>query len=212
MAVTWFRDRATATIAAGAATVAAVGLAVTIVYVLPRAADGQRGEVTATAAVTTFVASADTYVQADTADVNYGTAEAIVVDSTPQRRSFLRFTVTGLPGPVTRAVLRLHTISGNTGSTSGGTWRAMTDTTWSETAVTWSEQPEIDRGMVAVLGPVTDSEWYELDVTSMISGNGVYSIAGSSTDSDGAYFDTRETGANGPQLVITTAAGDGPPR
>jgi acid phosphatase type 7 len=204
MPVTWFRDRATATIALGAATAAAVGLAVTVGYVLPRAATQDDRRATATPTVTTFVAEADTYVEADTADVNYGTSDQIVVDSTPQRRVFLRFTVTGLNGPVTRAVLRLHTIAGNAGSSGGGTWRAMTDTTWSETDVTWDEQPEIDRGMVAVLGPVVNSEWYELDVTSMINGNGTYSIAGTSTDSDGAYFDTRETASFGPRLVVTT--------
>jgi hypothetical protein len=154
--------------------------------------------------ISTFAASADTYVQADTATTNYGASRQFAVDASPERRSLLRFAVTGLTGRVTRAVLRMHTISGNTGSTSGGTWRAMTNTTWSETTVTWNDQPEIDGGPLGVLGTVTRSTWYEIDVTRLVGGNATYSVAGTSTDSDGAYFDTRETGANGPQLVVTT--------
>ena len=213
MRVVWFADRATAAIALGTAVVAAVGLAVSIWYVLPRNADqdrtngvdGSRSPAEPTVAVTTtFAASADTYVQVDTATTNYGTSPQFVVDGSPVRRSFLRFTVAGLAGPVTRAVLRVHTISDNTGSTSGGTWQALADTTWSETAATWNDQPEIDGVSVGGLGSVTRSTWYEIDVTPVVQGNGTFSIAGTSTSEDGAYFDTRESGANGPQLVVTT--------
>jgi len=210
--VLWFPDRAAGVIALGAGVVAAVGLAVTIWYVLPRAAgpDGPAATPTLTSpaapVISTFGASADTYVQADTATTNYGASQQFVVDHSPERRSLLKFAVTGLTGRVTRVVLRMHTVSGNTGSTSGGTWQAMTDTTWSETSVTWNDQPEIDGVALGVLGSVTLDTWYEIDVTRLVGGNGTYSIAGTSTDSDGAYFDTRETGANGPQLVVTTTA------
>jgi hypothetical protein len=210
----WFPDRAAGVIALGAGVVAAVGLAVTIWYVMPRAAgpDGPAATPTLTftspvaPVISTFGAVADTYVQADTATTNYGASRQFVVDHSPERRSLLKFAVTGLTGRVTRAVLRMHTVSGNTGSTSGGTWRAMTDTTWSETSVTWNDQPEIDGGPLGILGSVTSTTWYEVDVTRLVEGDGTYSIAGTSTDTDGAYFDTRETGANGPQLVVTTIA------
>ena len=58
----------------------------------------------------------------------------------------------------------------------------MTDTSWSETVVTWNEQPEIDGDTVDELGEVTSSTWYEVDVTALvIPGDGTYSIAGSSS-------------------------------
>jgi len=152
----------------------------------------------------TFTAEADTYVQADTATTNYGTENRLVVDGGPVRRSFLKFAVTGITGRVTRAVLRVHTVADNEGSPSGGRWRGLTDTTWSETAVTWDEQPAIDGDTFDELGVVTHSTWYEIDVTALvIAGNGTYSIAATSTRGDGAYFDSREAGPTGPQLVVT---------
>ena len=209
MRVMWFRDGATAAVALGAAVVAMLGLGVSVWYVLPRVdQNGAAAPGTTTPAApttTTFAAEADTYVQADTATTNYGSAIQVVVDRSPERRSFLRFTVSGLTDPVIRAVLRLHTISGNTGSPSGGTWRNVTDTTWSETAVTWENQPEIDGTTVGELGAVTSSTWYEVDVTGLVTGNGTYTIVGTSMNEDGAYFDTREVAANAPHLVVSTA-------
>jgi acid phosphatase type 7 len=204
----WFRDGATATVALGAAVIAMLGIAVSVWYVLPRAdQDGAAAGTTTSVAptTTTFAADADTYVQADTATTNYGTALQVVVDRSPERRTLLRFTVTGLTDPVIRAVLRLHTVGDNTGSSHGGTWRAVTDTAWSENAVTWETQPEIDGATAGELGAVTSSTWYEIDVTRLVTGNGTYTIAGTSTDEDGAYYDTRETGASAPHLVVTTA-------
>lgn len=206
------RDRAIWTIALSTAAIAAIGIAVSVLYVLPRVSSQRPGPATGTAsptpppspAVVTFAASADTYVQADTPTTSYGTDKQVVVDGLPQRRTFLRFTVSGLTGPVTRAVVRLHTIASNTGSESGGTWQAMTDTTWSETTVTWNDQPEIGGETVGALGSVMRATWYEFDVTSLITGDGTFAIAGTSTIDDGAYFDTRETGETGPQLVVTT--------
>jgi hypothetical protein len=83
----------------------------------------------------------------------------------------------------------------------------VTDTTWSETAVTWDNQPDIDGAVVGTLQAVTSSTWYEIDVTALVTGNGTYSVAGLSANEDGAYYDTRETGANAPHLVVTTAPG-----
>jgi hypothetical protein len=206
----WFRDGATAAVALGAAVIAMLGLAVSVWYVLPRvdgdgAANTHNATTSAALTTTTFTATADAYVQADTAATNYGTAVQVVVDRSPERRAFLRFTVAGLAGPVTRAVLRLHAVGGNTGSPHGGTWRTVTDTTWSETAVTWDNQPAIDGPTVGELAAVTSSTWYEIDVTGLVTGNGTYTIAGTSTNEDGAYYDTREAGANGPELVVTPA-------
>ena len=158
----------------------------------------------ASAASFTFTPVADTYVQSDTASTNYGTSTQIVVDNSPVRRMFLRFTVSGVSGQVTAARLRLRTISGNSGSNSGGSYRAVSNTTWSETGTTWNNQPAIDGASLGSIGSVTASTWYEVDVTAVVGGNGTYSFAGTSTSTDGAYFSSRESGANAPQLVLTT--------
>ncbi|MEV4639741.1 DNRLRE domain-containing protein [Actinoplanes sp. NPDC049548] len=158
----------------------------------------------ASAAATTFTPVADTYVQSDTATTNYGTSTQVVVDNSPVRRLFLRFSVSGLSGPVTSAKLRLRTIGTNDGSPQGGAFRAMSNTTWSETGTTWNNQPATDGASVGSIGAVTADNWYELDVTSVVTGTGTFSFGATSTDSDGAYYDTRESGADAPQLVVTS--------
>ncbi|MCG5468082.1 DNRLRE domain-containing protein [Micromonospora sp. LAH09] len=174
------------------------------VLVVASAAVVLTGSVAASAASVTFTPVADTYVQSDTASTNYGTSTQIVVDNSPVRRSFLRFTVSGVSGTVTTAKLRLRTISGNSGSPVGGTFRRMSNTTWSETGTTWNNQPAIDGATLGTVGAVSGNTWYEIDVTAAVTGNGTYSFGATSTNGDGAYYDTRESGADAPQLVVTT--------
>ncbi|WP_308258283.1 CBM96 family carbohydrate-binding protein [Saccharothrix obliqua] len=162
----------------------------------------------AAAATTTFTPSADTYVDNSATGTNYGASGQLGVDDSPVKRLFLRFTVSGVPGSVTAAKLRLHTddVSGAQ-SPSGGTFKAVSDTTWSETGVTWNNQPAIDGPTLGSLGAVSRNAWYEVDVTSYVTGNGTFGFGVTSSSTDGADFDSRETGsATAPQLVLTTGA------
>ena len=64
--------------------------------------------------------------------------------------------------------------------------------------------PSADSNILANLGKVSVNTWYEVDVTSFVNGDGSYSLKVGSTNSDGAYYSTKE-GATvfAPQLVIT---------
>ncbi|ONI80453.1 alkaline phosphatase [Saccharothrix sp. ALI-22-I] len=159
----------------------------------------------ATAATTTFTASADTYVDNSATGTNYGTSGQLGVDNSPIKRMFLKFTVSGVSGTVSGVKLRVHTddVSG-AASPAGGSFRAMTDTTWSETGVTWNNQPAIDGVTLGTLGSVVRNTWYEVDVTSHVKANGTFSFGVTSSNSDGSDYDSRETGATAPQLVVTT--------
>jgi acid phosphatase type 7 len=53
---------------------------------------------------------------------------------------------------------------------------------------------------------VSANTWVEVDVTSLITGDGTYSLRVSTTSTDGADYSSKE-GANPPQLVITTSTG-----
>lgn len=164
---------------------------------------------TATAATTTVNPTADAYVQDSTPTTNYGTSSQFTVDNSPVRQSFLKFSVSGLTETVASAKLRIRvTSSGASGN--GGTWKSMTDTTWSETGVTWNNKPVIGGSTVASLGSVANDQWVEIDVTSVVTGNGTFSFGGTSTSTDGAYYDSRESGADAPQLVITTGTAPSP--
>ncbi|MEV0676345.1 DNRLRE domain-containing protein [Actinosynnema sp. NPDC050436] len=159
----------------------------------------------ASAATTTFTASADTYVDNSATGTNFGASGQLGVDGSPVKRLFLKFGVTGVSGAVTGAKLRLHTddVSGAQ-SPEGGTVAPTTDSTWSETGLTWNNQPAIDGPALGSLGAVSRNTWYEVDVTPHVTGNGTFGFGVTSSGSDGADYDSRETGATAPQLVITS--------
>ena len=138
------------------------------------------------------------------ASQNFGSAHDLLVDASSEKNFLLRFDVTGVGGSsVVSAVLRLYVIDS---SSSGGDFVRTTDTTWSEDTVTWNTAPAADAGLVGSLGSVSSGGWVELDVTSLVSGDGPVSLRVSSTDSNGADYSSKEH-SNGlaPELVITTS-------
>lgn len=159
---------------------------------------------------TVFAPVADTYVVDYSPKVNFGARPALSLDASAVKRTFLKFTITGLAEPVARATLRLHVddVSGSA-SDDGGTWAMTSDATWTETTTTWASQPAIDGVVVGTGGRVTRNTWVEIDVTAQIVGDGTYSFGGTSASADGVEYDARESGDTAPQLVITT--GDIPP-
>jgi calcineurin-like phosphoesterase family protein len=146
---------------------------------------------------------ADAYVQADQASTSFGTAATLVADASPVRRTLVKFTVSGVAGrPVLRAVLRLWCVDP---SGTGGSLHGVPNTTWTE-SVTWNSAPAGNSTTVASIGSVSAGAWYEWDVTALVTSDGTVSMDLTSTDSNGAYYASREgTAAQRPQLVITTA-------
>ncbi len=151
--------------------------------------------------VLTFTPSDDTYVQYTYPNTNYGTSTQIVTDYSPIRHMLLKFTVSGVgTQTVTSAKLRLYCVNG---STYGGDFHRVADNTWSETSVTWNTAPASDSTILAQLGSVAAGKWYEIDLTSLITGDGTYSLMAISNITDGAYYSSKE-GTNPPQLVVQT--------
>lgn len=190
-------------VAAGAAVVTtAVAITVAVLTHAP----------VASAATTTFTPVADTYVNDNSPSTNFGTSGQLGVDASEVKRMFLKFTVSGLTSPVSGATLRIHAddVSGAE-SNNGGTFRAMSNTTWSETAVTWNAQPGIDGATLGSLGSVSRNTWYEVNVGALITGNGTFSIGVTSSSNNGADYDSRESGTStAPQLIITTGTNPSP--
>lgn len=162
------------------------------------------GTEAAHAATLTFTPSADTRVQDNTPTTNYGTSTVLGVDASEIQRSFLKFSLSGITEPIQSVKLRLHVddVAGAE-SSNGGTWKLMSNTSWSETAVTWNNQPAIDGTTLGTLGTVARNTWVEIDLTGKITGNGTYSLGGTSTSTNGADYDSRETTLD-PQIVVTT--------
>ncbi|WP_256105428.1 DNRLRE domain-containing protein [Streptomyces sp. ODS05-4] len=163
----------------------------------------------AAAATATFAAVADTYTHSGSAGTNYGTAAQLGVDGSPAKQTFLKFAVGGVSGRVTSAKLRIHTADvPDASSDNGGVFRAMSSTGWTETGLTWSNQPALGGASLGTLGQVSPNTWYEVDVTSHVTGNGAFGIGISSTSGNGTDYDSRESGsATAPRLVVTTDGG-----
>jgi chitodextrinase len=152
--------------------------------------------------VLTFTPSDDAYVQSDVATTNFGSATQIVVDASPVRRTLLKFTVTGVRGrTVTSALVKLANVDG---SGVGGNFHRVASSSWSEATVNWNNQPAADTAVLASLGTVAAGNTYSVDLKSLITADGTYTIAIDSTSGDGAYYSSKE-GATAPRLVVTTS-------
>jgi len=147
-----------------------------------------------------FTPQDDAKVSAEQPTSNFGAISDLRVRS-PLRdwNSFLQFVVAGISKPVVSAKLRLFCTDE---SPNGGTL-FQTPTGWAEETVTWNTKPTLG-AVVAQTGVVTAGAWVEVDVTSLVTGNGTYSFGLSSNSSNSAFYSSKE-GANAPQLVIQTA-------
>jgi hypothetical protein len=94
-------------------------------------------------------------------------------------------------------------------SVKGGSLSRMTNTTWSETAVNYTNRPAIDGPFQSSLAAVSLQTWYEFPLlTGTISGDGTVSFGINSTSSDGVHYASREDTSHAPQLVVTVTPGD----
>ncbi len=147
----------------------------------------------------TFTTQADTYVSAGSPATNYGGAVSITLDASPVLHGYLRFTVQGLAGtPITRARLLVYSKSN---SSLGIRAHAVSDNNWGERTLKNNNAPALG-GVLATSGPITASSWVTLDVTSYVTGEGIYSFGLSTLSSTALSFAARESGANAAQLIL----------
>jgi hypothetical protein len=159
--------------------------------------------VTSSGPMLTFGPTADAYVEAATPNGNFGSATKLVIDNSPVEQGLLTFTVSGVgTGTVTSAKLRLYCVNG---SGMGGAFYPV-DAGWQEGTVTWNTAPAPGPTPVASLGTVAAGQWYEVDLTSVITGDGAYSFRVTSTSTNGADYTSKEGNTGfGPLLVVALA-------
>jgi acid phosphatase type 7 len=148
---------------------------------------------------TGFAPNADAYTSADHPATNYGTSTILRPDGSPIRNGYLRFDVSGLSDPVTKATLRLYSRSN---SSTGITLHGVSDNNWSETGITYANAPAVGAS-VASSGKMTSGTYLSLDATSLVKGNGVVTMALKTTSSSSKSLDSRE-GKNKPSLIVET--------
>lgn len=85
----------------------------------------------------------------------------------------------------------------------GGDFYWVPDNSWQENTVNWNTEPAADPTLRASLGAFSVNTWHEVDLSSLVTGDGTYSIRIATTSSNGADFSTKEGAAGfGPQLVV----------
>lgn len=161
----------------------------------------QTGTGTASASSVTFLPLADSYVNSDSPTTNYGTLTTLRVDGSPTIRSYLRFTVQGLNGTVTKATLRIFA---NSASSSSLVASGVSDNTWTESTINYNNAPSLDSSL-GTAGPVTAGAWISIDITAYITGDGTYNLAVTTPGSTAISLASRQSGANAPQLIIETS-------
>ena len=155
-----------------------------------------------------FAPVSDAYVSESSATTNYGTAATFQLQSSPAFSGYLRFDVQGLPGSVTSATLRMKAMSS---SSQGFDVRAVADNTWSETAITHANAPSPATAITASSGAVTSGTWVDVDVTSLVSGNGLVSLALTRSRTTPLTLASREIGATSSPHLVVTSTGLAPP-
>jgi hypothetical protein len=116
-------------------------------------------------------------------------------------RSYLRFTVQGLSGTVTRATLRIFA---NSASTSSCVANGVSDNTWTESTINYNNAPPLGSALGSA-SPISTGTWISMDVTAYITGNGTYNLALTTPGSTAVSLASRQSGANAPQLIIETS-------
>src|ERR1035437_1677571 len=107
--------------------------------------------------------------------------------------------MSGLTGTVTSATLRIFPTSS---PSTGFTVFSVADNTWGETTIVDANAPPFGASL-GTSGPASTGIWTNVNVTSVVVGNGQVSFGLSTTNSTALALSARE-GANPPQLVITT--------
>jgi hypothetical protein len=132
---------------------------------------------------------------------NYGTQTTLRVDGSPIVRSYLRFTVQGVNGTVTKATLRIFA---NSASSSSLAASAVSNNTWTETTINYNNAPPLGTSLGST-SPVAAGTWISIDITTYISGDGTYNLALTTPGSTAISLASRQSGANAPQLIIETS-------
>ena len=151
----------------------------------------------------TFSANADTYVNSASSRTKYGTAKSLVINGSPVRRSYLRFAVSGISGPVKRVTLTLQSTAAVDAPVDV---RRVADTTWNEKAVSWETAPAV--GTLAGSLTSVPAGQTVIDVTGLVTTNATVSLALTGSAANDISFSSREVTTQAPTLTVTYAAPD----
>jgi hypothetical protein len=151
-----------------------------------------------------FAPQADAYVSNTARGANHGTSRHLLIGARPLARGFLRFDVRGLQGRVASARLRVRALRG---SADGFRVRTIRAGVLSERHTTLRNAPHLSLQAIAASGPFAAGRWVTVDVTAAVRGNGLVTLALTTTSAHQIVLASREAGPrSAPQLEVTTVA------
>jgi hypothetical protein len=152
-----------------------------------------------------FAAEADARVEQPAPNSNFGTSNSLRMDRVSEAAedidTYMRFAVEGITGRVASAKLRLR----STGNTIHGVAVHSAGGGWTETGISWNNQPVFAPGAVAQVNAIEAQQWVEWDVTSAVTGDGPVNLRLTAAGDDGVTFHSREASNQTlrPQLVVS---------
>jgi len=192
-------------------------------YTLTAHATDDRGAVTTSAPVSVTVEArlqplADAYVRDGSSYVNrnFGGFTTLQVrrtsSSSNNRWAYLRFDTNGV-GSAERALLRLYgNLSGTTSALVTTSVFPVSDTSWGELGITWSNKPPpgtSSLSTVTLVSSSTAARWYEWDLTAYVqqekaAGRHVIGIVlrNDAVSSPYASFSSKDAAGTRPELVV----------
>jgi hypothetical protein len=132
------------------------------------------------------------------ANQNFGKKASLVADLDDGQRAYLRFDVPD--HAYSSAKLRLYVTEG---SKNAADVFVVSNTTWSESTITWNTRPTVDGPLLGSFTATTAGAWVEVDVTQAVHGGQPLSLALVPRSNDSAGFGSRERSTGKPELVLT---------
>jgi len=153
----------------------------------------------------TFTPVADAHVRRDRPGSNFGGLKILQVDSSPIRRSYLRFDLSSLPvgSTIVGATLRLYLSYDCSESSPGWQVRALASNSWQERTITYANAPRNYSRPLASSGGWSRCGWTQASLpTGSLPAIGPSSYVVTTTSSALKQFHSRQN-TNDPQLVVT---------
>jgi hypothetical protein len=94
-------------------------------------------------------------------------------------------------------------IYANSSSTSGYAVSSVSNNSWTETTLNYNIAPPLGNSVGSSPG-FSGGVWTTVDITSLVTGNGTYNIALTTSSSTAISLASRESGVTAPQLIVET--------
>ncbi|MEP7179887.1 MAG: DNRLRE domain-containing protein, partial [Pseudonocardiales bacterium] len=145
--------------------------------------------------------SEDSYTSQSNAAATHGTSTYLGTNAavSSERRAYLKFAVADIPVGATNVTAKLSVYAE---SSSSGTFTVYNiPSTWTESSLTWSNQPAPGLTVTQKVGVSTG--YNDLDVSSAVKANGTYSFVIRNSAASQSNFTAKEAASNHPaQLLV----------